>query len=354
MWIVIIGIGILIGLFFAFVRWTIVEEGTAKIIMRWGGVVKVFLQWEGYRLDENGDIVFTGEKNPWYGGLRMWIGLPIDRVYTFKLRWHSVEEIEGKRVPKFHEETKNHVMVRPDRYWRKSTGLETEDGMFIDIEWLIGMRCINPVKTIFKAPHNWVENALTQLEPLLRRYIYTKKLEEVIDLNREMIWTEIGQDRTITEVLKNEWGIQIDPNEIAIFDLKLPSRYQEALARAKQMDLEMRAKISIEEREREAEKIELQHVRDRAIEIRDGVGLSPKDAMEVVQTERGKVTKQIIEYKGLEGLRGLPLITIGRETAEKTEKKRKRKRENKKEKETEITKEEVEEEKKKYMRGEWS
>jgi len=296
-----------------FVRNTKVEEGTAKLIMRWGGVVKVFIQWTGYRLDEQGNVVWTGEKNPWEGGLRVWIGLPIDKAHQFKLRWHSIEEKEGKRVPVFHEKITDNVDLRPDRYWRKSFRAETKDGMFIDIEWLIGMRSINPENTIFKSPHNWVENALTQLEPLLRRYIYTKDLEEVIDLTREGIWNEIGSDRAIQKVLKEEWGIQIDENEIGIFDVGLPPGYQEALARAKQMELETKAKIPIEEKEREAEKIELQHVRDRAIEIRDGVGLSPKDAIEVVQTERAKVVKQIIEYKGLEGVKGLPLISIGGE-----------------------------------------
>ena len=309
-WIGIIGIAIAAILIKLFVRYTYVEEGTAKIIMRWGGVVKVFIQWEGYELNENGDVVPTTKKNPWYGGLRVWIGTPFDKVYKFKLRWHSVEEVEGKRIPKFHEEIKDHVMLRPDRYWRKSIRTETKDGMFLDIEWIIGMRCINPVKTLFKSPHNWVENALTQLEPLLRQYIYTKSLEEVLNLTREQIWEDIGKDRAIQQVLRNEWGIQIDENEIGIFDVSLPSGYQEALARRKQMELETKARVAVEEQEREAEKIELQHVKDRAKEIRDELGLSPKDAIEVVQTERGKVTKHIIEYKGLEQFRGLPLITI--------------------------------------------
>jgi regulator of protease activity HflC (stomatin/prohibitin superfamily) len=335
MWWIIL-IGIIAGLLPLFLRFTIVEEGTAKIIMRWGGVVKVFIQWTGYRLDERGNVVPigykmdekcnlvpTGEripekpKRPWYGGLRVWIGTPFDKVYKFKLRWHSVEEVEGKRVPVFHEETKDHVMLRPDPYWRKSVRIETRDGMFPDLEWLITMRCINPEKTIFKSPHNWVENALTVLEPSLRRYIYTKNLVETLNLTREKIWEDMVKNedlrRTIQDVLKIEWGIQIDEKGIGMFDVGLPSGYQEALARRKQIQLETRARVAAEKEERKAEIIELQHVRDRAIELRDGVKLSPKDAIEVVQTERGKVTKHIIEYKGLEKFRGLPLITIGGE-----------------------------------------
>jgi regulator of protease activity HflC (stomatin/prohibitin superfamily) len=311
MWWIIL-IGIIAGILPLFLRFTIVEEGTAKIIMRWGGVVKVFIQWTGYKLTPEGNVEpVTPATRPWYGGLRIWLGTPFDKVHRFKLRWHSIEEVEGKRIPVFHEEMKDCVMLRPDRYWIKMVRVETKDGMFPEIEWLIGMRCINPEKTIFKSPHNWVENALTQLEPLLRQYIYTKTIEEVLKLKGEEIWKDIGNDRVIQEVLRNEWGIQIDPNEIAIFNVDLPSEYQEALARQKQTELETKARIAAETQEREAEKIELQHVRDRAKELIEGVKLSPKDAIEVVQTERGKVTKHIIEYKGLENLRGLPLIIIG-------------------------------------------
>jgi hypothetical protein len=308
-------LGVFIGILLIFIRSTTVPEGTAKVITRFGGEVKVFIQWVGYTLDQKGNVVpVTGlAKKPWYGGLRVWIGTPWDKEHEYDLRWHSVEEIQGKRVPVFREKITNNVNLRPDRYWRKSTKLETADGQFPDVEWLVGLRSINPGKTIFKSPHNWIENALTELEPTLRAYGRTKTLEGLLDLTREQIWKDIGNDRAIQVVLKTEWGIQIDEQEIGIFDANLPPEDQAALAAEKREDLIAKAKIAVETREREAEKIELQHVRDRAQEIRDGVGLSPKDAIEVVQTERGKVVKQIIEYKGLEGVRGLPLINIGGE-----------------------------------------
>ena len=236
-WIGGIGIGtILIRLF---VRFTKVEESTSKIVIRWGGIVKVFIQWTGYKLTPEGNVeAVTPAKRPWYGGLRVWVGLPIDKIHTFKLRWHSVEEVEGKRMPVFHEEMKDHVLLRPDRYWRKSIRVETNDGQFPDIEWLIGMRSINPEKTIFKSPHNWVENALTQLEPLLRRYVYTKTLKELLDLTNEQIWQDIGEDHAIKDVLKKEWGIQIDDREIGVFDVALPPGYQEALAAKSKKEME--------------------------------------------------------------------------------------------------------------------
>jgi hypothetical protein len=84
---------------------------------------------------------------------------------------------------------------------------------------------------------------------------------------------------------------------------------------------------AIEKTQRKAEKTELDHVRERIKEIRKTLGVSPEAAIELVQTERGKVSKQIIEYKGLEKFKGLPLITIGGERMPRGEKEKRTSRE---------------------------
>jgi hypothetical protein len=60
---------------------------------------------------------------------------------------------------------------------------------------------------------------------------------------------------------------------------------------------------AIEEKEREAEKIEIDHVRERIQELIK-TGFTPKEARDIVQTERKKVEKKITEIQGidLEGL----------------------------------------------------
>jgi len=57
-------------------------------------------------------------------------------------------------------------------------------------------------------------------------------------------------------------------------------------------------RTAVETRQMEAEKTEIRNVRDRARELQE-LGLSAEDAIEVVQTERGKVKKEIREIKGL-------------------------------------------------------
>ena len=102
---------------------------------------------------------------------------------------------------------------------------------------------------------------------------------------------------------------------------------------------------AIEKVQRKAEKTELDHVQERIKEIQTTIGLSPKDAVELVQTERGKVQKRIIEYKGLEGFKGLPLISIGGEIKsgeERAERKRV------KEEKIKITQKDIEEERARF------
>ena len=252
-------IAVILFLMLSCIRYTTVEEGTAKLIMRLGGVVKVFIQWTGYKLDKKGNVVPVGyeldenynlvpmgekipekPKRPWYGGLRIWIGTPFDKVHEYNLRYHSVEEVEGKRIPVFHEIRTDCVMLRPDRYWRKTIQVETKDGQFPDVEWQIGMRSENPEKTIFKSPHNWVENGLNELEPSSRSFARTKDLKPFLDLKRTQIWDEMKNDHAVT-LLREEWGIKIDENEIAIFAVTPSKAYQEALAARSKAQMEAEA-----------------------------------------------------------------------------------------------------------------
>jgi len=66
-----------------------------------------------------------------------------------------------------------------------------------------------------------------------------------------------------------------------------------------------------ENEEREGERVELSHVAERIKELMK-LGFSKEQAQEIVQTERGKVGKQIFEYKGLPS--AIPFINIGEGT----------------------------------------
>jgi hypothetical protein len=160
---------------------------------------------------------------------------------------------------------------------------------------------------------------------MITAWVSEKTINEVLAFqhDKEAAWNAFKDNPTIKS-LETDWGIKVEENGIDFIQIIFEPEIQKALAAAKVAEYNAHAdrrtrtikaetNVLVEKTEKKSETIELQHVRDRAKEIKDAVGLSPKDAMEVVQTERNKVTKQIIEYKGLEGAGGLPLIHIGGE-----------------------------------------
>jgi len=307
-----------------FCRVALVKEGTAKIITRWDGVVKVFIQWRSYKLTPEGNVEeVKPAKKSWYGGLRVWFGTPWDKVYKYDLRFHSVEEVEEKRIPKFHElKGIDYVLLRPDRYWRKSSRVETKDGQFPDVEWLIGMRSINPEKTIFKSPSNWVENALSELEPTLRQFVQTKDLKELLNLKREDIWNAIGKDRAIETVLKEEWGVKIDENEIGIFDVSLPSAYQEALAAESKAKMEAKAVQAKAEIEAIARSAEIEGTFQEILKNRAKVeGKKIEDVYKEIETQpekRKEIMGFIMRKLGMESGSRIEIGVQGAEGIERT------------------------------------
>jgi len=334
--------------FFGILKFSKTKESTAQAVMRLGGFKKCVMAWKGHKLDSDDNVV-EGVRIGLPGGLK-YVGIRgIDKIYTYHFRFYSVELRAGEEPIIQFKDLKDldYILVKPDTYWSKIVKAETKDGMIVDIEFLDTIRVINPRKALFVAPPNWLENVLSRLNALRTGWVRGKTFNQLLTLRQDVkvLWQDLGNDPLIQEVFKKEWGIEIVENGMQIYKINLLPEYQAALARKKQMELEARAKKPVEEREREAEIIELQHVRDRAIEIRDGVKLSPKDAIEIVQTERGKVTKQILEYKGLEGLKGLPLISIGGEIKpgeERAERKRV------KEEKIKITQKDIEEERARF------
>ncbi|MBI2515045.1 SPFH domain-containing protein [Candidatus Wolfebacteria bacterium] len=82
-----------------------------------------------------------------------------------------------------------------------------------------------------------------------------------------------------------EWGI--DVIEVLVGELSRPPEVQEDYEKARR-----------EERQREAERIELEHVRERIRELMAApLNFTPEQALEIVQTERDKVKKTIDEKK---------------------------------------------------------
>ena len=114
-------------------------------------------------------------------------------------------------------------------------------------------------------------------------------VERSIEGRREQV-REIQRGNGIQGI--QQLGITL--NRLNIGDIAIKSGTQ----------LEKAAEKEISEiREREAEKVELEHVKKRVEELQ-GIGYTIQEARDIVQTERGKVNKNIQDIQGID-LKGL-------------------------------------------------
>lgn len=74
---------------------------------------------------------------------------------------------------------------------------------------------------------------------------------------------------------------------------------------------EIADRVAIEQLERDAEKVELEHVQQRIADLMKLKGMSIEDAAEIVMAERGKISKHVSRIRGLENGGALPLVQIG-------------------------------------------
>ena len=286
--------------FFTFVRFTFVKEGTAKAIVRMKQFRKMVMAWREYKLDENWNVISISrppepqlppssssdealsppdedrdeippgglppEKPPskegpseeglpklgwWqriFGGLRF-VGIwPFDQVYTYGFRWLGLELVEGKEEPQFHERILDYVLLRPDVYLLVVEDAETLPPERIPLTFrvLVTIKVINPYKVLFKAPSNWLENAMARLGALVRAWVGTKTLDDILKLRGEptQAWEDFKEDPLITKTFKDDWGIQIEEKGIEIRTITLHPEYQAAAAAERKQQFEARARAA--------------------------------------------------------------------------------------------------------------
>jgi len=241
-WRIEITILIVIGILLRILRFTIVKEGTAKAIMRLGGIEKMVMSWKGNKLDEDWNVVLGKAWLQLPGGLRFVGFWPIDKVHKYNFRWRGLELVGGKEQVEFHEKEIDYIQVRSDVYWTEIIGVETAkpERIPVNLEFLITVRAVNPYKALFKAPTNWNENMMARLNAMFTGWVSgAKKLDDLLSLRKkpETIWEELKDD-PLVKMFKTDWGLEIAENGIELRAVTPHPTYQEAAARRRQMELE--------------------------------------------------------------------------------------------------------------------
>jgi len=208
--------------------WTIVQEGTAKAVLRFGKFEHLEVAYKGYELDEDQNVVKEGASNGkshQRSGLR-WIGIPwIYSVHSYGFRWVAFEqgEQDGKLVQKTipHEEKGlDYIILQDDVYYSFLRDAETKDKVPVDVDLLLTIRVVNPYRAMFRV-QNWLEATQNQFKPALRGFIATTDFDELIS-RKEGLAREIEEllqlgsgegegtaERTIGEYLERHYGVRV-------------------------------------------------------------------------------------------------------------------------------------------------
>lgn len=226
-------------IFFGLLKFTIVQEGTAKAILTFGKFRKMVMSWKDWEFDENWNVV-PGKKFH-LGGLRI-VGIRgIHNVYRYKFRWTDISIKEGKEIIEPHEKEIDYIFVRPHLYISLLSDIETQDLIPTTTRWTFIVKVVNPYKALFAVPVNWLEKLIGLIHPILRSYIVATKIGDLLRAQRESIeFLEAHEElnRIKTEIKEN-WGIEII--SIKLREVEAPG-YRKAIARKAEMEYEAKGR----------------------------------------------------------------------------------------------------------------
>ena len=227
---------------------TVMPDGQAKRVDRFGAFRRIILQWNGHSLDANGDITDTPAPRSFLGGFR-WVSLlkplGIDRIYiTPEFKYSKIEPVDGEQTIVPHTLTDlNYILVRPDVFGimvkREETSASTGERIPIDAVLAVGVRAVNPEKVLTQAPTNWWKKTEARFASMARGWIAATLLDDILGTkgSADAMMAIINQlDPDFISRLEEDWGIRIE--KIELVDVDLPKEYQDAAGLKRRQELE--------------------------------------------------------------------------------------------------------------------
>lgn len=207
---------------------TFIEEGTAKVVMRGGKVQKILIQWEGYTLNQDWQVVERAEFHR-FGGLRFYGWWPLDDIYTYEFSWTGITE-DGAPDP-HKEETLDYILLKEEIYWAKVEEAEDKKLLPLEIELILTIRIINPYKALFKV-ENWLEMVINRIKPGVRDVISTDIYHNLIkrpEAIGDMIYERLAKPGGLIEEFREDYGV--DLKKIQVKNINPPEGYREITLR---------------------------------------------------------------------------------------------------------------------------
>jgi hypothetical protein len=233
---------VLVALFFTVFKFNVVPEGWMFNITTIKSFTKAIINWRGFKLDKDWNVVEGANLHFWPFGIRF-IGI------------RGLSKIDSKisaQPIKLEIEVDNAETVKPER-------------IPLTIPFLVLIQFVNPWKARFKSPSDLIEVVKKVLHAMLRRWIANRTYDFVLDSQQspKTMWEnglpayidpndpsnnrpEIPALREDPEVigLEEKYGVRVVPEGIKILDVNFTETYQNSLSikEKKRLDAEALAK----------------------------------------------------------------------------------------------------------------
>ncbi|MDO8486551.1 MAG: SPFH domain-containing protein [Candidatus Staskawiczbacteria bacterium] len=258
---------LILGSPFIILRFTFVDEGTAKIVVRFGAYHKTLLSKKGYMVREDGEIViiplepapsdfplrgfrFIGVKQlynllyAYYkltqiklpGGLRFVGFWPLDKVYAYDFTWVKVK-FDGTAENR-DEKGVNFVLARDYVYGVKVLKAEDKNSLPLDVLLSATAQITNPYKWLFNVKDGFGA-FVGRVSPYVRSFVAQKSYDDLEETNLEHeIFSQLAVGRkvsgTITmpgiiDTLRKSYGIHL--RKIEVINIDPPPEFRETTLR---------------------------------------------------------------------------------------------------------------------------
>lgn len=227
-------------------RFTIVDEGTSKLVVRLGEYQETLLVKRGYKVDDDGEIVElqAGEAPPpsLPGGLRFVGFWPFDSVYIQKeFEWIKINP--DNTAEDRYEENVDFILARDYVYGIRVLKAEDVDLVPLDVLLAVTAWVSNPSKAYLRNAKDWFRTLVGRVSHYPREFVAIRSYEVVqkADLENELM-QKLLDDDIITE-FKQRYGITI--YKVEVLDINPDEKFR-ALTLQKRVG-QMNANQAVEE-----------------------------------------------------------------------------------------------------------
>lgn len=230
---------------------TFVEEGTARAVVRGKQFQKALIQWKGYTLDKDWNVV-KGTEFHILGGIRFFGLWPLDKIYTYEFEWKGLQP-DGITARPHAPEKLKHIFLKQYIYLSEVKKAEDSQRLPLDIRYVLTIQNQNPYKALFRV-HNWLAATFGRIAPEIRNVVGKGDYKTLIgNLGgiAEQIKDNIAK-QNIVQILLDDYGVEIKDTKILTIDP--PEDLREATLVEFKAELEKK-RLTTEAEGKKAEKV---------------------------------------------------------------------------------------------------